>query len=161
MIKLYQFPISHYCEKVRWALEFKGIEYETINLLPGLHTKTTKKIAPKSSVPLLVDGEQVVQNSSDILDYLEAQYPEPTLTPDLPEHEAQAQAWEEYADKEIGPAVRRLCYNTLLNHPDKVKPIFTAGRSPIVLSSPNVARRVSGDFVYSGKSPVFWKKGRW
>ena len=34
---LYQFPISHYCEKVRWAMDYKKLEYKAKNLLPGLH----------------------------------------------------------------------------------------------------------------------------
>ncbi|MCP3675846.1 MAG: glutathione S-transferase family protein, partial [Gammaproteobacteria bacterium] len=45
MIKLYQFPISHYCEKIRWSLDYKNLDYKIINLLPGLHIKTTKKLA--------------------------------------------------------------------------------------------------------------------
>ena len=51
MLKLYQFPISHYCEKIRWALEFKNIDHEIKNLIPGLHLLKTKKLAPESSVP--------------------------------------------------------------------------------------------------------------
>ena len=57
---LYQFPISHYCEKVRWAMDYKGLDYKLKNLLPGLHLRTTKKIAAKSYVPILIDdGEQI------------------------------------------------------------------------------------------------------
>lgn len=37
MLTLYQFPISHYCEKIRWALDFKQLKYNTVNLLPALH----------------------------------------------------------------------------------------------------------------------------
>ena len=58
MIKLYQFPISHYCEKIRWALEYKGLEYRKVNLLPGFHIKTTTKLVGKSSVPVLTDGDK-------------------------------------------------------------------------------------------------------
>ena len=34
---LYQFPISHYCEKTRWHLDAKGLPYVTKNLVPGVH----------------------------------------------------------------------------------------------------------------------------
>jgi Glutathione S-transferase, N-terminal domain len=61
MIELYQFPFSHYCEKVRWALDYKCITYLTINLLPGLHFRRLAKFVPKSSVPVLRDGKTVVQ----------------------------------------------------------------------------------------------------
>ena len=39
MIKLYQFACSHLCEKARWALEYKRVAYQPVNLLPGLHLK--------------------------------------------------------------------------------------------------------------------------
>lgn len=125
MIKLYQFPISHYCEKVRWTLDYKGIEYEKVNLLPGLHIKTTTKLAKNSSVPLLIDGAQKIQNSYDIITYLEEKYPQKSLTPKNLEDQKKAIEWEQYLDKELGVDVRCVCYHILLDHPDVVIPFFT------------------------------------
>jgi hypothetical protein len=34
-IQLYQLLFSHHCEKIRWVLDYKGIAYRTINLLPS------------------------------------------------------------------------------------------------------------------------------
>lgn len=127
MIKLYQFPISHYCEKVRWTLDYKGVDYEVENLLPGLHIKKTKKIAPRSSVPVLVHDGNVVQNSSQIITYLDEQFPEPNLTPAGVTEKAEALEWEAFVDKEVGVHVRRCCYHILLNHPEIVIPFFTHG----------------------------------
>jgi glutathione S-transferase len=59
---LYQFPISHYCEKIRWAMDYKGLDYTLKNLVPGLHLRTTKKIAPKTYLPILMDQGEQVQN---------------------------------------------------------------------------------------------------
>jgi len=125
MIKLYQFPISHYCEKIRWALDYKSIQYEKINLLPGLHIKKTKKLAKYSSVPVLVDGDKVIQNSAEIISYLDAKNDKKCLTPDDEFEKKQALEWEEYLDKELGPHVRCVCYHILLDHPDVVIPFFT------------------------------------
>lgn len=102
MIQLYQFPISHYCEKVRWALDFKGVEYQTINLLPGFHIKKIKQANPKSSVPVLIDGEETLQNSADIITYLDTKYPQNTLTPVNSEEKQQALDWERYLDENLG-----------------------------------------------------------
>ncbi|MFK8012976.1 MAG: glutathione S-transferase family protein [Marinicellaceae bacterium] len=125
MIKLYQFPISHYCEKIRWTLDYKDIEYEKINLLPGLHIKTTTRLAKTSSVPLLIDGDHKIQNSEDIITYLEDKYPQKSLTPKDEVIKQQALEWEKYADKELGIHVRRVCYHILLDRPDIVIPFFT------------------------------------
>ena len=127
MIELYQFPISHYCEKARWALDFKSLEHVKRNLLPGFHVKKTIKLAGKSAVPVLMDQGVAIKNSADIISYLDDKYPDITLTPADAALQAEAMEWERYADREIGPYVRCLCYNTLLDHPDIVIPIFTGG----------------------------------
>lgn len=67
MLTLYQFPISHYCEKVRWALDHKKLDYQVKNLLPGMHDGTATKLAGSSSLPILVHDGQAIQNSSDII----------------------------------------------------------------------------------------------
>jgi len=56
MLTLYQFPISHYCEKARWALDYKKLDYRKVNLLPGPHMKKTKKLSGKTQVPVLEEN---------------------------------------------------------------------------------------------------------
>jgi len=124
MITLYQFPISHYCEKVRWALDYKKINHKTVNLLPGLHVMKTKKLAARSSVPILVDDDKVIQGSGEIISYLDKDHPENSLTPVDEQLKANALKWEKYVDKEIGIHVRRCCYHILLEHPDIVIKFF-------------------------------------
>ncbi|MET0026343.1 MAG: glutathione S-transferase family protein [Candidatus Thiodiazotropha sp.] len=124
MLTLYQFPISHYCEKVRWALEYKHIDYRAVNLLPGFHVSKTTQLARHSFVPILQAADQVIQGSSEIITYLDAQYPEPGLTPPGPQAE-EALNWERYVDDELGPHVRRCCYQILLDYPDIVIGLFT------------------------------------
>lgn len=131
---LYQFPISHYCEKVRWAMDHKRLEYKVKNLLPGFHLRTTQKIAPKSYLPILIDsksgrdkqsGSQQIQNSHMILNYLDEAYPDKSLTPKDPELLQQALEWEKYCDIEIGIHVRCYSYHYLLSHPKIVVPLLT------------------------------------
>lgn len=124
---LYQFPISHYCEKVRWAMDHKGLEYKLKNLLPGLHLRTTKNMAPKSYVPILIDQGEQVQNSHTIISYLDEKYSNKSLTLGDPELRQQALEWEKYCDVEIGVHVRRYCYHILLDEPKIVIPFFTKG----------------------------------
>ncbi|MFK7816424.1 MAG: glutathione S-transferase family protein [Gammaproteobacteria bacterium] len=125
MLMLYQFPISHYCEKVRWALEYKNIEYKKVNLLPGLHAKKAKKLCSSTSLPILVHDKNALNESSEIISYLDHIFPYKTLTPTDPQLKQEALQWEQFADTQLGPDVRRICYHTLLDHPDIITPYFT------------------------------------
>jgi glutathione S-transferase len=109
MIELYQFPFSHFCEKARWALDYKRVAYRPVNLLPGFHVRTMRRLAPETSVPALRDGKTIIQGSAEIIDYLDMKLPTPALTPRDDEAAREALEWERYFDEEIGvPA--RLCF---------------------------------------------------
>lgn len=125
MLALYQFPISHFCEKARWTLEYKQLEYKKVNLLPGLHIKKAKELASGSSLPILVHNRKVVNESSEIISYLDQTFPQNRLTPKDEGLKKDALKWEQFADTELGPDVRSLCYHTLLDHPDITIPFFT------------------------------------
>jgi len=126
-LTLYQFPISHFCEKARWALDYKGLDYTTKSLLPGPHIKVTQKLGVKSSVPILVHDGRSIQGSEAIITYLDEQFPENKLTPVSSEDAQAALEWERYLDKEIGVHLRRYVYHTLLDHPKLVIGFFATG----------------------------------
>ncbi len=130
-VKLFQFAISHYCEKARWALDYKGIRYEAINLLPGTHIKTIRQLADKSSVPVLDYDGEIIQGSARIISYLDEHFPDQPLTPTDPELRDQALAWEQRLDDQLGVAVRCYCYHYLLKKPDLVVPLLAA-QKPMV-----------------------------
>lgn len=127
-IQLYQFAISHFSEKVRWALEYKDLAYTPEFLLPGMHTKTIRGLTGQrvTSVPVLVDNRYVFQESAAILDHLDAGYPDRPLLPEEPDAKASALAWEKRLDDEAGPAVRTFAYHYLLQRPKIVAPLLAA-----------------------------------
>jgi len=110
MITLYQFEFSHFCEKARWALDYKSLPHVRKNLLPGLHARVARKLAPGSSLPILLDSGTIVQDSTSIITFLDKQYPDRPLTPRDAQEAEEALAWEEYLDEEIGVQVRRWFY---------------------------------------------------
>ena len=111
---LYQFPISHYCEKVRWHLDFKGVPYRIRNLLPGFHRSTLKRIGTTPTVPVLLDRAEAIGDSLRISEHLEATYPDRGLLPPPgPEHDRCLQL-ERYFSEEVGPSVRRWLFGLLL-----------------------------------------------
>lgn len=124
MIKLYQFPISHYCEKIRWTLDYKKLDHQLVSMVPGLHINQTKKMGVKSAVPILQHNNEIVQGSTEIINYLDRQFSEHSLTPDNDEHRKEVLDWEVFLDKEVGIPVRLCVYYILLEYPAIVKPFF-------------------------------------
>jgi len=117
MLELYQFRFSHYCAKVRWALEHKHIAYRERNLLPGAHREVVRTLAGKSCLPVLVCEGTVVQDSTAIITFLDQHFPEDSLTPMDPDEARAALEWEEYLDDEIGVPLRLWFYHHAL--PDR------------------------------------------
>jgi glutathione S-transferase len=117
MIDLYQFTCSHYCEKARWALDYKGIPFTPKNLLPGLHVKVAQTLAAKTCLPIIVDDGRAVQDSTEIITFLDNKYPDHALTPKNPKQAKEALEWEEYLDEEVGITLRLWFYYHVL--PDR------------------------------------------
>jgi glutathione S-transferase len=113
---IYQFPVSHYCEKNRWQMDHKRLPYETKNLLPGLHRLRTRILANIDTLPILRDGKRLVGDSTKIAYYLEKYYPGRPLIPASGEARQQVIELEQQFDR-YGVAVRRWVYGLLLGQP--------------------------------------------
>ena len=79
MRTLYQFPLSHFCEKARWMLDHKELEYVAHNLIPGVHRAFAKLKTGQYKLPILHDQEKWLADSTNIALYLDEIYPEHTL----------------------------------------------------------------------------------
>ena len=123
---LYVFAISHYCEKARWALDFRGIDYELRSLAPGEHGQIARQLGTeKSSVPYLSIGDKVIQGSADIISWAEALPAAngPRLTPERDIDDALE--IEQRIDDIAGVHVRRFFYSeALVEHPATVRSFF-------------------------------------
>ena len=128
-MKLLEFPHSHYCEKARWALDFKGIPFKAVAVMPGLHMLTIRLYAPDTAVPVLLTGKEVVQGSGRIIDYLDIAYPEHALTPADDNMRLACLAIEQDMDVRLGENIRRILYDSLLAYPDYIRHCFTHSMS--------------------------------
>lgn len=108
---LHEFAVSHFCEKARWALELLDVPHTRQIWLPGIHARAIQRIAPRTTVPVLVDGDTVVQGSGAIIDH--AQIGRANLL-DPSDLEA-ARADEAWMDRDLGETVRCLAYTDLIN----------------------------------------------
>ena len=128
-IELLQFPYSHYNEKVRWALDWKGIRHRRTNLLPGLHAGRIRKLAPETTVPVVRFGDEVVQGSAHILDEIERRHSEPALYPVDRALRARALEIQRQFDDEVGPLVRQALFSTLMDEGGFVCRMFGEGHA--------------------------------
>ena len=127
---LWQFRASHYNEKVRWALDWKGIRYERRSLLPGPHVPIVLWLTGQKSVPVLRLGDETIADSTRIIAALEARYPERPLYPTEPEARRRALELEEWFDDAIGPHVRRCLFHAALDQTDFILGLFAVDASP-------------------------------
>jgi glutathione S-transferase len=127
-VVLYQFPISHFCEKARWCLDRKGVTYTIENVLPPFHERLTRRLAGnKGTLPLLIDGDTIVADSSSIAEHLDRTLPDVPLIPADPELRARALALEDELDLLAGPPVRTLMYGELARVRGAISEVFLQG----------------------------------
>lgn len=97
-MKLFEHPISPFCQKVKIFLYEKKIPFQCV--LPDFTGKDTafKDANPRQEVPALIDGENQIFDSSIIVQYLEDAFPEIPLLPQSPAERAQSRMIEEVCD---------------------------------------------------------------
>src|SRR4051794_40456779 len=128
---LWQLQISHYNEKVRWALDYKRIPHTRRSMMPGPHRLITRRLAGVVTSPVMEFGDETVGDSTAILHAIETRWPQPQLIPTDPGERARALELEDWFDEELGPHIRRAVYWELLPYPDSVVPLFTEGSSDL------------------------------
>jgi glutathione S-transferase len=86
--RLYRFPFSTNVERVALALAHKGLEVESVWVDPADRSEVVR-ISGQELVPVLVDGDRVVADSTAILEHLEKRFPERPLYPADPARRAE------------------------------------------------------------------------
>jgi glutathione S-transferase len=113
-MKLYSGPLSMFGAKAEIAVHEKGLDVELIMVPFEMKTLYQPKhpevlrINPKRQVPVLVDGDLEIFDSTQIFEYLEAIRPEPALWPAEPKARARARLLEHKSDEVYFPPIIRL-----------------------------------------------------
>ncbi|WP_088891020.1 glutathione S-transferase family protein [Leptolyngbya ohadii] len=113
MLELYQFELSHYCEKVRLILDYKGLSYRKIEITPGIGQLDIFRMSGQRQVPVLKDGNEVIADSTEIALYLDRKYPDRPLIPTDTKERAQCFILEQWADESVGINARKLLINAV------------------------------------------------
>jgi glutathione S-transferase len=145
---LWHIEISHFNEKARWALDFKGVEHERRGLVPGYHIAVALVLTRGrcyTSPILELDGRRI-GDSTAIIRALETRYPEPPLYPGDPVERRRALDLEDFFDEQLGPYIRRLVFHEL--HSDRA----AAARLAAPVSTPPMKRfpRMTAEYLLAG-----------
>lgn len=105
-MQLYQFRHSAFCEKVRLVLAAKGLEFSVVEVTPGLGQLELFRLSGQRQVPVLVDGAEVIADSSAIALHLERSHPLPALFPTDPLRRAEMLLLEDWADTALAAGCR-------------------------------------------------------
>jgi glutathione S-transferase len=119
MLILYHHGSSVCAAKVRLALAEKSLEWEGryVDILKGEQfTPEFRKLNPKSLVPVLVDGDRLIRESTIINEYLEDRFPTPALFPADPYLKTKAREWGKVLDEHLHPACAALTFVTSHRH---------------------------------------------
>jgi glutathione S-transferase len=94
--------VSPYVRKVLACLNLKGLDYEIDPITPFFGDEAFEAMSPLRRIPVLIDGDLALCDSSVICQYLEDAYPDRPILPADVKDRARARWLEEYADTRIG-----------------------------------------------------------
>jgi glutathione S-transferase len=119
-------PLSHYCEKVRWALDRVALHYREEPHAPLLHRLATNR-NDGGTVPVLVHGNTRFLDSTDILVHADEVFGGNELYSLDAALRRDVAALEERFDTELGPHTRRWAYSQLLPHTRLLTSLWSRG----------------------------------
>lgn len=121
-------PVSPYVRKVFVALLKKGVAFDFDPIVPFFGNDEFERLSPLRRIPVLIDGDFVLNDSTVIGEYIDERWPEPALFPQDIQDRARARWIEEYADSRIGHVIIwGLFYNKVIgprvfkSDPDEAK----------------------------------------
>ena len=110
-------PVSPYVRKVLVCLEIKKIPYQVDPIVAFFTGDAFTKLSPVRRIPVLIDGDVTIADSSVICDYLEDAYPDPPIFPSSPADRARARWYDEYSDTLMGDVLIWKLFNQAVVNP--------------------------------------------
>jgi glutathione S-transferase len=110
MLTLYEHPFALYCQKVLIALDEQGVAYHVLEEQRDFDRAELAELWPPASIPVLVDGDQVIGETSIIIEYVAGA----RLVPSL-----EARKWDRVCDQYISDAVQAVVLHTIEERVDE------------------------------------------
>ncbi len=109
MLTLYEHPFALYCQKVVIAFEEEGIAYDVLEEQRDFDRDELAKLWPPASIPVLRDGDQVIGETSIIIEHVGGA----RLVPSL-----EARKWDRLCDQYVSDAVQAIVSDTIQGRSD-------------------------------------------
>ena len=152
MIELYQFEMSSYAEKVRFILDYKGLEYKKVEVIPAIGQVEIFKMSGQRQVPVLKDDGTVIADSTAIAEYLDRKYSDKSIIPTDGKLRGQVMIMEQWADEIFGINSRKGLLTTMSQNPS-FRSALLPNTTPDVLKN-LVSALPSFDFLGGLGAPV-------
>jgi glutathione S-transferase len=110
MLTLYEHPFALYCQKVLVALNELGIVYTVLEEQRDFDRAELAELWPPASIPVLRDGDEVIGESSIIIEHVAGA----RLVPSL-----EARKWDRICDQYISDAVQAIVLDTIVERFDE------------------------------------------
>src|ERR1700759_3839087 len=104
MITLYEHPFALYCQKVLIALNELGVSYEVLEEQRDFNRDQLAELWAPASIPVLRDGDQVVGETSIIIEHVAGA----RLVPSL-----EARKWDRLCDQYVSDSVQAVVFDTV------------------------------------------------
>jgi len=111
---LYGSSLSPFVRKVLAYADEKGIELELTPTAPGDRNPEFREASPFGKMPGFRDGDYALADSSAIIHYLEAKFPEPALIPAEPRARGKTIWFEEFADTILVSCGAKIFFNLIV-----------------------------------------------
>jgi glutathione S-transferase len=146
--RLITIPVSHYCEKTRWALSRLQVPFVEERHMPPFHRFATRSVADRAAsvadlsplnrfvvqqvggqmVPVLITPTGIFRSSDAILQYADTIAPDDLkLYPIDSQQRQQVDQLVESFDTQLAPAVRLWTYSYIMDRPDLVRSLWCEG----------------------------------
>jgi glutathione S-transferase len=119
MLTLYEHPFALYCQKVLVALNEQDVAYDVLEEQRDFDRAELAELWPPASVPVLCDGEEIVGESSIIIEHVAGAQLVPSL---------EARKWDRLCDQYISDAVQAIVVDTIEERFDRRTVAHARGR---------------------------------
>src|SRR6202049_2242098 len=125
MLILYEPPFALSCQKVLVALNEQGVAYDVVEEQRDFDRAELAELWPPASIPVLRDGDQVVGETSIIIEHVAGAQLVPSL---------EARKWDRLCDQYISDAIQAIVFDTIEERFDERAVSQARGRLDMVYS---------------------------